>query len=382
MLINHGALESNSAYHVLGHAAALAAAGHDVCAGMVKGVSDGGFERLGGYRIGTHRTLLRQGAGFSNGAGADVLHVWTPREHVRQFAVAYRERHGAGVLVIHLEDHEQEIFERFTGHAWASASGAAGAWPKGLICPHEGAGFLAQAAGFTVVHKCLELQVPAGARWQELVPVLDTGFFTPPDGASALRQALGIPATASVIGFHGNDHPAVAADIRSLYEAVQILIDRGRDVVLLRTGQVMEGGRDDLPFRRGERCIELGFVDRSRIPGLIGLSSVVIQPGNADAFNAHRLPAKIPEYLLMGKPLIMGRANIAGELAAAGAALILPEVNARTLAGAVDRLLTHPADTAAMAERGRRFAVERFNREPVTAALLAFYLVCLRSQRA
>ena len=41
LLINYGPADNNSAYHILGHAAALATRGHAVCVGVVKGTPEG-----------------------------------------------------------------------------------------------------------------------------------------------------------------------------------------------------------------------------------------------------------------------------------------------------------------------------------------------------
>lgn len=381
LLINHGALDTNSAYHVLGHAQALAASGHDVRAGMTKLQGPPELELDNGLRVMSHRVLLDHGGAFRDGRPADVVHVWTPRENVRQFTETYRQRHGGRVLIIHLEDPESVVFERFTGHSLQAAREMPKAWPSGLICPSNGQAFLQWADGFTVVHACLQSEVPVGRPCQELVPVLDTAFFEPHQDTSALRAALGLADHLPVVAFHGNDHPAVAQDVRCLYEAMDRLMAEGWEGYFVRTGHVNEALYEDLPFRSSPRCLELGFVERSRIPGLMALATVVVQPGNADPFNAHRLPAKIPEYLMMARPLIMGRTNIAAELQAQGAARIVDSMTALSLAQALRELLADPSAAGQMGQRGRDLALARFSAARVTPALLAFYQQCLAAQR-
>ena len=381
LLINHSALETNSAYHVLGHAQALAAAGHEVCAGMSKLQGLTPFDIGPRLRVTRHRDLLEHGGGFRDGRQADIIHVWTPREHVRQFTEAYRARHGAGTLIVHLEDPEAVVFERYTGHSLKEAQAVPQPWPSGLISPAHGEAFLNSAAGYTVVHSCLQSEVPAGRRWLELVPVLDSAFFDPQQDTQSLRAELGLSDRTPVVAFHGNDHPAVAADLRCLYEAMERLFRNGWNGVFLRTGHVDPERYRDLSFRSDPRCLELGFVERHRMPALIAIASVVVQPGMADDFNAHRLPAKIPEYLLMGRPLVMGRTNIAQELLAHEAIKIVETPSPIALADALLDLLNNPEEASHMGQRGRKFALERFSAAKVTPPLESFYQECLRTQR-
>lgn len=380
LFVNYGQADNNSACHIRGHARGLAARGHDVCVCVAKSVPDGAFEPCEGFRMASQRTVLRQGPGFANPSKTDVLHVWTPRETVRQFVEKFTEAWGFRALVIHLEDNETAIFERFTGRAVEEAARVDQEWPKGLIHPVRHRALFDSAQGVTMVHRCLEPLVPAILPRCELVPVMDFDFFTNVDRSAALRSELGIPPAARVIVFNGNDHAAAALDIRQLYEAVELLIERGRDVLFVRTGHVLPANYEGLQFRPGQRCIEMGFIERERVPLVMGLADVAIQPGDADAFNSFRLPAKIPEYLSMGKPLIMGMANIGGELAESRAACVLPRMSPDAMADAVERLLDDSAGAQALGARGHEFALRRFDGAKVIPGLESFYERCLEGR--
>ncbi|WP_113959355.1 glycosyltransferase [Roseimicrobium gellanilyticum] len=377
LFANYGQSDNNSAYHIVGFASGLAARGHDVCVAVAKSVPDGQFESVGGFRMASHRTALKTGFTFADGRSADVLHVWTPRETMRLFASAHAAAWGHASLVVHLEDNEEAIFERFTGCSLEKACTLDEPWPKGLIHPVHYRGFLKSAQGVTMVHRCLEPLVPSELPRQEIVPVMDFRFFTNGGESHALRRELGIAPTTRVVVFNGNDHAAAALDIRQLYEAVDLLIEEGMDLAFVRTGHVLPANYDGLHFRPGSRCHELGFVERGMVPEIMSLADVAVQPGDGDYFNAHRLPAKVPEYLAMGKPLVMGETNIGRELAAADAALILPGMSPRQMADAIARLLNAPTETAAMAVRGREFARSRFSRDAVIPLLERFYQKCL-----
>ncbi len=375
---NYGEAHNNSAGHIFGFAKGLAARGHDVVVAVAKPVADGEFAPRAGFRIVSHRALLKAGPGFHDGRRADILHVWTPRENVRRFAMDFLDKWGPSALIIHLEDNEEAIFQRFTGFTVDQAAVTGGEWPKGLIHPSHHRDFMAAATGFTLVHECLRSLVPQGAPAREVVPVIDGDFFSPGASDGALRASLGLREDTRVIAYNGNDHAAAASDIRLLYDAVELLIERGRDVALVRTGHVLPTSYDGLQFRPGPRCVELGFIELERVPEIMRLADVVVQPGNADAFNSFRLPAKVPEYLSMGKPLIVGMGNIGAELARISCAMMLPHMTAQSIADTAAWLFDHPEEAVAIGARGREFAQNRFSGSVVIPSLEKYYEKLLR----
>jgi glycosyltransferase involved in cell wall biosynthesis len=373
LFVNYGQPDNNSAQHILGHAKALAARGHDVLAAMVKAAPLGETVHQDGFRLASLKTVLKVGPAFTNRRAADVLHVWTPREIVREFAGEYRARWGAASLIMHLEDPEEVIFQRCTGRSVEEARDADTEWPKGLIHPCRFADFMQSADGITIVHHAMMPLVPADVPAHELAPVIDADFFSPQTNTSALRTWLGLQPEQRVIAYNGNDHAVNALDTRSLYEAMDIVCERRPEVVFVRTGHVLDTNYEGIEIRPGPRCRELGFIERAQVPEVMRLAEVFVQPGMPDEFNRHRLPAKVPEYLCMGRPVVMGEASIGAELLSASAARILPQVSAATMAEAVIWLLDHPQEAETMGARGRQFALERFAEKNITPALESFY---------
>ena len=51
-------------------------------------------------------------------------------------------------------------------------------------------------------------------------------------------------------------------------------------------------------------------MEAARLPALLRLADVLVQPGESNRFNTHRLPSKLPEFLASGRPVIMPRANL------------------------------------------------------------------------
>ena len=77
--------------------------------------------------------------------------------------------------------------------------------------------------------------------------------------------------------------------------------------------------------------------------------------------------------LAFGKPLLVSDAGAFAELAATGAARAFPAGDARALHAALRELLADPAELAALAERARRAARERFAWDDIAARTLALY---------
>ena len=63
-----------------------------------------------------------------------------------------------------------------------------------------------------------------------------------------------------------------------------------------------------------EGVLELGSVGWREIPGYLALADAFVQPGAADDFNRYRLPSKLPEFLAMGRPVVLPDCNIGHDL--------------------------------------------------------------------
>ncbi len=61
----------------------------------------------------------------------------------------------------------------------------------------------------------------------------------------------------------------------------------------------------------------------SEVPGYLALADAFVQPGAPDEFNRYRLPSKLPEFLAMGRPVILPRCNIGNELSDRENAMLL-----------------------------------------------------------
>jgi len=379
LYVNYGESHNNSAHQIHGFARQTGLRQHDCVVAAVKSVPNGEMEQREGFRLASYKTVHEKGGNFFNGRPADLLHIWTPREGIRLFVEKYRQRWGAEIpFIMHLEDDEEVIFERFTGRApevlrnqpqeeWEHLS------LPGLTHPVRGPAFMNAAAAMTVIYNSVSELVPAGKSWLEIPPLVDADKFHCGPRDAALAGELKLTPGVRVIGYHGNDHGANVSDTRELYEVVSEVLSQREDVSFVRAGLVDEARYEGLTFRQTPRCVELGFVDHARMPDIMRAADIFIQPGSADAFNHHRLPAKVPEYLLLARPLIVGEGNIGEELRAAEAAIVLAEMKPSAMVEAVLYLLDNPAEAQAMGQRGRQFIQQRFDATRVGDELELFY---------
>ncbi|MDS4040866.1 MAG: glycosyltransferase [Candidatus Competibacter sp.] len=315
---------------------------------------------------------------FPDGRAADLLHVWTPREIAREFAFAYLAERPDTLLLVHLEDGERDITAAMLGIPSADFAlfddrELARQIPISYAHPRYAEYLLLLADGVTVIQDKLTSLVPPFISRLILYPGVDLALFQPRPPDPRLRAALGISAAERLIVYQGGMNPVVLDEIRDLYLAVGWLDRQGYDCRLIRTGPGRPPFLDSLPALCRKRVLDLGFVERQRLPELLALADVCVQPGRRTSFNDLRLPSKIPEWLAMAKPVLLPEANIATLLEDGGNCLLLREGTPQEIAAKCAWLFDHPDRARDMGQRGRQFA-ERHFALPEQARLLAeFY---------
>lgn len=315
---------------------------------------------------------------FVDHRGPALVHAWTPRENVRQFAEDVRSQYDVPVFV-HLEDNEAAILESALGRPIAelvdlSSGELDSVVPPHLSHPHRANEFLRRAAGVTtIVDKLRELipdRVPALTFW----PAADSAFYFPRPINHELRRSLGLLPTDTVLFYHGNVHAANAAEVSSLYGAVALLNQRGRPTYLIRTGRDDEGLMSASEEAIRSRLIHLGFIAGARfIPDLMHLADYFVQPGRPSAFNDYRFPSKLPEFFAIGRPVILPRSNLGTVVRHGQDAFVLPDANAESIAGAVLQLQADPGLTARLSTGAIAFAAREFSWKASAKRLLEFY---------
>lgn len=325
------------------------------------------------YQVMQHNEIALVTNYFKNAQPPDIVHGWTPREHIRNTFVSLAS-HYEFKLLIHLEDNEESILSRsFNIPASDLLTMDETLIPYNLSHPHKYKEFLSLADGVTVIIDNLKKFIPETIPSLLLYPGVDTQEFYPRPKNNNLAESLGIPSDTTIICYTGTVYPSNRDEVKSLYLAIGKRNKRGKPTILLRTGA---NGCDILnpeDLWVEKYIIDLGWVERPQIPDILALADVLIQPGKADEFNDYRFPSKIPEFMAMGKPVILPQTNIALSMTHLQDAFILPVVDENTLQDAIASIIENPQLYEQLSQGSLKFAQNHFSWEKSTEKLVNFY---------
>ena len=205
--------------------------------------------------------------------------------------------------------------------------------------------------------------VAAGGR-ESLVRVVHNGIDPAPFdaidnvAAMAVRQQLGVPASAYLVAMFGRFHEWKGQQV--LLDALAMLPDVHALIVgaPLFGEEVFESALKAQASRSGlkGRIHFLGF--RPDVPLLMRAANVIV---HASVY-PEPFGRVIVEGMLAGRPVIAARAGGVTEIVADGdTGVLVTPGDASALAQAIDALRTDPTGAAAMAERGRTHARDQFS---------------------
>lgn len=377
LFVNYGDFTTNSLNHIAGFTATLRAAGHDCVVAVPGNLDSLSVVPSPQFRAATYEQLLANPAPFADGRPADIVHAWTPREGVRRFLIAYR-RLAPSRVIIHLEDNEEYLLESYMGRDLGllreeSQLDYPKPLPEMLSHPVRHRNLLRLADGVTVIVEKLREFVPPGIPVLPLPPGVDLSQYHPGASHAGLREQLMIRPDERVIVYTGSNTFANEAEIRELFLAVQRLNAAGWPTRLVRTGFSSPDFVASLPAAWTQWTIDLGFIEKSRLPGLLTMADVLVQPGAPGAFNDYRLPSKLPEFLASGRPVVTVASNLGLLLEDGVNALILPVADAPAIADACIRIFSDPALGRRLGAGGFAFAQKHFDLPALGRGLEAFY---------
>ena len=377
LFVNYGDFTSNSINHISGFARELTKRGHTCMVAVPGGLSTLSAVPDPAFLATTFEQLLEKADCFPDGRPADILHAWTPRESVRRFVLRYRQL-APSRIIVHLEDNEEHLVSQYMETPFEALKNLDPLdYPKplvhGLPHPTRYRTLLRLADGVTIIVPSLRRFVPAGISTLGLPPGVDFEFYRPLSPDSNLRAELGLRTGEKVIVYTGSNTFANEQEILQLYLAVQILNQRGVPTRLIRTGINSPQFLAMLPSDWATWTLDLGFIDKNRLPVLLSLSDVLVQPGKVGDFNDYRLPSKLPEFLASGRPVITVASNIGLQLQPDVEALVLPEATSTAIADACQRIFDDPDLALRLGTAGRQFALQHFDLGKNTSALETFY---------
>jgi glycosyltransferase involved in cell wall biosynthesis len=333
----------------------------------------------------SHDDLDRKLAEMRRDPKETIVVGWTPRESVRRMTMEAVRQLGVP-YVIHLEDNEELLIESATGRSLAELqrlplSQQDALAPPGLIHPTHHREFLDGAAGVTVITEALNEFNLARRPHDVARPGIDLERFRP-DLEAPPREEFGLSAEDFVLVYHGTIHYANQHEMLSLYLAVKLLQRRGHRVRLVRLGHTEFGGPDPRSFRAlGDGVIELGPIAWRDIPAYLALADAYVQPGPPDDFNRYRLPSKLPEFLAMGRPVILPHCNIGNDLTHGEDALLLEQGNAMEIVVRIEELLADRELAARLGAGARRFAAGQLSWRANAEGLAHFLRECSTAAR-
>ena len=378
----HDDFACNSLGHIAGFAGGLRRMGH-ACAVAIPGDDRSSVEAWGSdpaFRPAIFAdSWERPRELFPDGRPADVLHAWTPREHVRRAAELCRQHTPATRLFVHLEDNEEHLSAAFAGESIERLralddAALAVRLPGHLAHPREYRRFLASADGVTGITAALAEFVPRVVPFAELWPGVDFAAFGPGRPDLALRASLGIGRDEKIVVYPGSSHFANADEMAALYEAIFLLNATGTPCRLVRTGHDTPEFLDRFsPDALARHVRHLGFVERARLPGLLRLADALVQPGRVDDFNRYRLPSKLPEFLATGRPVLLPRANVGLRVRPGREAVVLQTGEPAEIAARCRQIFANPGLATRLSVDGAAFARRWFDPVVNARGLARFY---------
>ncbi len=302
---------------------------------------------------------------FPDGRPADVIHACTPREIVRRFVTTYMAKHPTP-LVVYLEDNERWIALRELGLQEESLSAEtdfsiARRLPDYVSHPLRYERFLGLADAVAVIQDKLKSEVPSGVYCETIMLGVDLHVFSPRLPDPSLRSQYGVDEKERVIVYHGGVDQFKKSAIETLCHAVGIINNRGYPCKLLRTGIRPLDFLNTFPPQNCSRINDVGFLPKAELPGILSLADVFVQPGELTPFEDLRLPGKVPEFLAMGRPVIMPDINIAHLFMDGVNAVLLHTGSAEEIADKCVALFSDPEKADAIGRAGRRMAEQYFD---------------------
>jgi glycosyltransferase involved in cell wall biosynthesis len=379
LFVNYGDFTTNSLNHIGGFARTLAAQGHSCIVAVPSGKDTRPAEAAPTYVAALYNELLERPSFFPDGGTADIIHAWTPREFVRKFVLSYqRAAKTSARLIVHLEDNEEQLISSFAGKPIAGLRAMGFGELDSLLAdrlahPVRHRTFLRLADAATVIVDRLREFVPAGVPCSLLEPGVASEYFQPVKADPLLRRELGLTEGERVIVFTGSNTFANEPEMLELYQAVLLLNRRGIRTRLVRTGFNRPEFLASLTPELTENVVDLGFIAKARLPGLLALADVLVQPGRPGAFNDYRLPSKLPEFLASGRPVVLPRSNIALGMTDGVEAVFLSSGSPEDIAGCCERIFGNPKLAEGLGKNGTAFAHTHFDLVANTSGLLKTY---------
>jgi len=357
---------SNSANPIFLYARELRLAGHNCAVAVPSGLETASQYDSPAFRpILFEEVLSAPELTFPDGRPADVIHACTPREVVRRFITPYMAQRPTP-LVIFLEDNEEWLATRALGLEKAglyrcTQQEIAERLPDGHAHPFYYKGFVGLADAVAVIQEKLKVEVPSWVPCETVMIGVDLDLFAPRPPDPSLRTRYRVGENERVIVYHGGMNGYTRPGIETLCNAVGLINQKGYPCRLLRSGPIALDFLEHMPHETASAISDLGVLRKEELPDLLALADVFVQPGKNDPFEDLRLPGKLPEFLAMGRPVVMPDTNIAHLFKDDLDAIILRSGGAEEIAEKCIDLFSDPHRAETIGRAGRALAEKYFD---------------------
>ena len=366
LFVLYGDFSCNSANPLVLYARELHLAGHSSAVAVPAKLETVSQHANPSFRPLLYRDVLAEPeSAFPDGRPADVIHAWTPREVVRHFVTSYMAIRPTPLL-IYLEDNESWISSRTLGFeketlAQQTDQNIFDKLPDDRAHPFRYDSFIGLADAVAVIQDKLKVEVPPWVHCETVMPGVDLEFFSPRPGEPLLRQKYGVEEDEKVIVYHGGLNDFTKPGLESLCKAVGLINQQGHRCRLLRTGPFALDFLEQLPPESASAVSDLGVLPRTELPDILALADVFVQPGKIDPFEDLRLPSKVPEFLAMGRPVLMPDVNISHLFRDGVDAVLLRTGSAEEIASKCIDLFSDPQQADMIGRAGRLLAEKYFD---------------------
>lgn len=380
-------------------AEALTAAGHR-CMVMIEGdpatlhfATDSG-SAIEVHEYGFHGPRVdRRTHSLVDRFGPDLVHCYEPRTAPLSASLQLSRRADAALVVRFADDDESLAKEAggsgLRGRLGRPAMLAAGTlfpplWPYKHPLLYRR--MVARAAGFDAIVPTLAQAVGEryGIECESILPAIPRQ--DPPRPRGGLRRDLGLPEAGPLVLYTGSVYRAQYPDLEVLLRAFARIAKADPGAQLVHTGRIAPRYEPDrlraMTGRGADRVHFLGFLEEpTDLQALMAEAAVLVQPGSPTDFNRLRLPAKVHDYLLAGRPTITLGVGF-GELLHDREDAVLTQTGEPTeLAAAVEWVLADRDRAEEIGRRGRARGLKLFDPAAIAAQTIDYYQRALSRSR-
>lgn len=318
----------------------------------------------------------------------DLVHCYEPRTGPLAAALTLAAEHHVP-LCVRFADDDEALYREAGGVGLRRAVGRPALLAAGTVFPKRWPykhplwhrRMLARAAAYDAIISDLAAEITEryAVRCEGILPALPARV--PPVGGSSavLRANLGLPADGRLLVYTGSIFRAHFDDFKLLLIAFGSVARRHPDVQFVHTGRVAERYKHgDLRALAGpgasDRMHFLGFLeDPHQHEALQAEAYALLQPGAPTDFNRLRLPAKVPDYLMTGRPVVTFEVGLGQLLEDRYHAVLTQTGDPEELAEAISFLLEDANRARAIGAAGRARALELFAPDRIAAQTFAYY---------